>query len=251
MSMLLSARAMQGAFGALLAPAALSLLTGMFTAPRERAKAFGVYGAISGGGAAIGLILGGVLTDANWRGTLFVNVFIAAVAILGAVFEIREPKTARNGARLNIPGIVLASGGLACLVFGFAKAESNGWSSAVTIGLLGASVVLLAAFVLVEMHVANPLLPLRVALDRNRGGAYLSLGIAVVDMFGAFLFLTFYLQVVLGYSPVSSGVAFLPMVLGMMIGAPQISARLITRVPPRLLMAPGYPIAATGLVLFT
>lgn len=249
--MLLGARALQGAFAALLAPAALSLLTVMFTSPKERAKAFGLYGATAGGGAAVGLLLGGVLTEyADWRWTLFINVFIAAVALGGAVFEIREPEGARNGARLDIPGIVLASGGLAGLVFGFSKAESNGWSSAITIGFLAASAALLALFVAVQSRVANPLLPLRVVVDRNRGGAYLSLGIAVVGMFGTLLFMTFYLQNVLHYSPVTSGAAVLPMVVGMTAGATQISARLITRIPARFLMTPGYLIAATGLVLF-
>lgn len=248
--MLLGARALQGAFGAILAPAALSLLTVMFTQPKERAKAFGIFGAISGGGAAIGLILGGLLTEyANWRWTLFVNVFIAAIALAGAVFEIKEPVGSRNRDRLDIPGILLASSGLAALVYGFSKAQTDGWSSATTLGFIAASLALLAAFVVVQTRTKFPLLPLRVVLDRNRGGAYLTLGIAVVGMFGAFLFLTFYLQVVLHYSPVKSGLAFLPMVVGMLIGSTQIAVRLMPRVPARFLMAPGYLIAATAMVL--
>lgn len=248
--MLLGARALQGVFGALLAPAALSLLTVMFTEGKERAKAFGIYGAISGGGAAIGLLLGGVLTEyANWRWTLLVNIFIAAVAITGTLVEVREPAGSRNQDRLDLPGVLLASGGLAALVWAFSRAESDGWGSASTGALFAAAVVLLALFVVVERRVKTPLLPLRVVLDRNRGGAYLSLGMAVVGMFGLFLFLTYYLQVVLDYSPVVSGAAFLPMVAGMMAGSTQIGARLMTRVAPRYLMGPGFLLASGALVI--
>lgn len=250
--MLLGARALQGAFGAILAPAALSLLTVMFTQPKERAKAFGVYGAISGGGAAIGLILGGALTEyASWRWTLYVNVVFAVVAVAGAVFEIKEPHGSRNTNRLDIPGILLAGSGLASLVYGFSKASTDGWSSSTTLGFIVAALVLLTAFVLVQARTRAPLLPLRVVLDRNRGGAYLTIGIAVVGMFGAFLFLTYYLQVVLGYSPLKSGLAFLPMVVGMMLGATQVAVRLLPKVPARALMVPGALIAAAAMLVLT
>ncbi|WP_282203011.1 MFS transporter [Kitasatospora fiedleri] len=248
--MLLGARALQGVFGALLAPAALSLLTVMFTEGKERAKAFGIYGAISGGGAAVGLLLGGVLTEyANWRWTLLVNVLIAAIAITGTLMEVREPAGSHNQARLDLPGALLASGGLASLVWAFSRAESDGWGSATTVTLFVAAAVLLTLLVVVQQRVKAPLLPLRVVLDRNRGGAYLSLGMAVVGMFGLFLFLTYYLQVVLDYSPVISGVAFLPMVAGMMTGSTQIGARLMTRVAPRFLMGPGFLLASGALVI--
>ncbi|MGP3685758.1 MFS transporter [Streptomyces sp. IBSNAI002] len=252
--MLLGARALQGVFGALLAPAALSLITVMFTDTKERAKAFGIYGAIAGGGAAVGLILGGVLTEyLNWRWTLLVNIFFAVIAAIGAVLVIREPVGDNNhrARRLDVPGVLLASSGLVSLVYGFTRAESDGWGAPWTIGLFIASAILLVAFVVVENRTKEPLLPLRVVLDRNRGGAYLSLGIAVVGMFGLFLFLTFYLQVVRGYSPVLSGLAFLPMVAGMMIGSTQIGARLTTRVAPRNLMAPGFLVAAVGLAILS
>ncbi|HEV2633866.1 MAG TPA: MFS transporter [Actinocrinis sp.] len=249
-TMLLGARALQGAFGAILAPAALSLLTVMFTQSKERAKAFGIYGAISGGGAAIGLILGGVLTEyANWRWTLFVNVAFAVIALFGAVFEIKEPAGSRRSAKLSVPSILLACSGLASLVYGFSKAESDGWGSTATLGFLAASVVLLVVFAVAQARSQAPLLPLRVVTDRNRGGAYLTIGISVVGMFGAFLFLTFYLQVVLGYTPFVSGLAFLPMVVGMMLGATQIAVRLLPKVPARFLMVPGGLIAATAMVM--
>ncbi|MEU6993160.1 MFS transporter [Streptomyces sp. NPDC046465] len=250
--MMLGARALQGAFGALLAPAALSLLAVMFTDAKERAKAFGIYGAIAGGGGAVGLVLGGFLTEyLNWRWTFYVNVPFAVVAALGAYFVIREPAGGRNRSPLDIPGVVLSTLGLVALVYGFTRAESAGWSDGLTVAMFVASAVLLVAFVATEAKVKSPLLPLRVLTERNRGGVYLSLGLAVIVLFGVFLFLTYYLQVVKGYSPVKTGFAFLPMMIGMIIGSTQIGARLMTRVPPRLLMAPGFLLAALGMLLLT
>ncbi|MER8187098.1 MFS transporter [Kitasatospora sp. NPDC094015] len=251
-AMLLGARALQGVFGALLAPAALSLLAVMFTDAKERAKAFGIYGAIAGGGGAIGLILGGLLTEyLNWRWTFYVNIPFALVAVAGAVLVIKEPVGSQNRNRLDIPGVLLVTTGLVSLVYGFTRAESDGWTSGSTLGLFAAAAVLLVAFVLVESKVKAPLLPLRVVTERNRGGVYLSLGMAVIGMFGLFLFLTYYLQVVLGYTPVVTGLAFLPMVAGMITGSTQIGARLMTRVAPRYLMAPGFLVASVGMLILT
>jgi EmrB/QacA subfamily drug resistance transporter len=251
-AVLLGSRALQGVFGALLAPAALSLLAVMFTDGKERAKAFGIYGAIAGGGGAIGLILGGVLTEfLDWRWTFFVNIPFAVLAALGAVLVIREPVGTRNHSSLDIPGVVLSTLGLVALVYGFTRAEAHGWSDGGTIAMFVATVLLLSAFAVVEARVKAPLLPLRVVTDRNRGGVYLSLGLAVIAMFGLFLFLTYYLQVVKGYSPVRTGIAFLPTIAGMVVGSTQIGARLMTRVPPRLLMGPGFLVAASGMLLLT
>ncbi|MEU6893342.1 MFS transporter [Streptomyces sp. NPDC046557] len=251
-AMMLGARALQGAFGALLAPAALSLLAVMFTDAKERAKAFGIYGAIAGGGGAVGLILGGFLTEyLNWRWTFFVNIPFAIIAAAGAWLVIREPAGGRNRARLDVPGVILSTLGLIALVYGFTRAESAGWSDALTVTMFVSSAVLLGAFVRTERVVKSPLLPMRVVLDRNRGGVYLSLGLAVIAMFGLFLFLTYYLQVVKGFSPVKTGFAFLPMIAGMITGSTQIGARLMTRVPPRFLMGPGFLLAATGMLLLT
>lgn len=251
-AMMLGARALQGAFGALLAPAALSLLAVMFTDAKERAKAFGIYGAIAGGGGAVGLILGGFLTEyLNWRWTFFVNIPFAIVAAIGAYLVIREPSGARNRSPLDLPGVVLSTLGLVALVYGFTRAESAGWSDGLTVGMFIASAVLLLAFVVTEAKVSSPLLPLRVLTERNRGGVYLSLGLAIIAMFGLFLFLTFYLQVVKEYSPVMTGFAFLPMIVGMIVGSTQIGTRLMTRVPPRLLMAPGFLVAAAGMLMLT
>ncbi|SCD70203.1 drug resistance transporter, EmrB/QacA subfamily [Streptomyces sp. BpilaLS-43] len=251
-AMMFGSRALQGVFGALLAPAALSLLAVMFTDAKERAKAFGIYGAIAGGGGAVGLILGGFLTEyLNWRWTFFVNIPFAVLAAAGAYFVIREPAGGRNRSPLDVPGVVLSTLGLVSLVYGFTRAESAGWSDSLTIGAFVAAGVLLLAFVLTESKVRSPLLPLRVLTDRNRGGVYLSLGLAIIAMFGLFLFLTYYLQVVQGFSPVKTGFAFLPMIAGMITGSTQIGARLMTRVPPRLLMGPGFLVAAVGMLLLT
>ncbi|WP_328872031.1 MFS transporter [Streptomyces sp. NBC_00287] len=251
-AMMFGARALQGVFGALLAPAALSLLAVMFTDAKERAKAFGIYGAIAGAGGAVGLILGGFLTEyLDWRWTFFVNIPFAVIAAAGAWFVIREPEGARNRNPLDIPGVLLSTLGLVALVYGFTRAESEGWGDTVTVGMFVASVVLLLAFVVTEAKVKAPLLPLRVITDRNRGGIYLSLGLAIIGMFGLFLFLTYYLQIVQEYSPVKTGFAFLPMIVGMIVGSTQIGTRLMTRVAPRLLMGPGFLLAAVGMLMLT
>ncbi|MGW8889494.1 MFS transporter [Streptomyces sp. NPDC055749] len=251
-AMMFGSRALQGAFGALLAPAALSLLAVMFTDAKERAKAFGIYGAIAGGGGAVGLILGGFLTEyLNWRWTFFVNIPFAIVAAVGAYFVIREPAEGRNRSSLDIPGVILSTLGLVSLVYGFTRAESSGWTDTLTIVMFGSSAVLLIAFLITEWLVKSPLMPLRVLAERNRFGVYLSLGLAVIAMFGLFLFLTYYLQIVKGYSPVKTGFAFMPMIVGMIVGSTQIGARLMTRVPPRLLMGPGFLVAASGMLLLT
>ncbi|MFI7635193.1 MFS transporter [Nonomuraea sp. NPDC049400] len=251
-AMMFSSRALQGVFGAILAPAALSLISVMFTDAKERARAFGIYGAISGAGGAVGLILGGVLTESlNWRWTFYVNIPFAAIAAVGAWFVVREPEGGRNRNPLDIPGVLLSATGLVALVYGFTRAESDGWTDPLTLGLFAASAVLLLAFAVTESRVKAPLLPLRVVTERSRGGAYLSLGLANIAIYGVSLFLTYYLQVVKGFSPVETGFAFLPLVVGVMTGTTQIGVRLMTRVPTRLLMGPGFLIAAIGLFLVT
>jgi EmrB/QacA subfamily drug resistance transporter len=246
---LVAARAAQGAFGALLAPAALSLLTTTFTDPSERGKAFGIYGAIAGGGGALGLLLGGVLTEhLSWRWTLYVNLLFAIPAALGALALLaRQARDARP--HIDVPGTLTATGGLFALVYGFAQAETHGWGSATTLGFLAGGVALLAAFVAIERRAAHPLLPLRVVLDRNRGGSYLATGIAGAGMFGVFLFLTYYLQQTLGYSPIETGFAFLPMLGAVMLTATMSTAALLPRVGPRPLVTLGMLFAAGGMVL--
>lgn len=249
--MLFGARALQGAFAALLAPSALSLLTTTFTDPKERGKAFGVYGALAGSGAAIGFILGGLLTEyLNWRWCLYVNIPIAVIAVFGA-FGLLRDRPGHKNVRLDVPGAVLGCGGLVAIVYGVSEAESHGWSSPLVLGLIAGGVALLVAFVWWQNRAPSPLLPLHIVKDRNRAGCFLTMGLAVIGMFGVFLFMTYYLQVVLGYSPVKTGLAFLPLTVAIIIGSTQISARLLPRVAPRVLMVPGMILAAGGMLFFT
>ncbi|MFF9480365.1 DHA2 family efflux MFS transporter permease subunit [Streptomyces sp. NPDC014733] len=249
--LLFGARALQGAFGAVLAPSALSLLTTTFRGGKERGKAFGIYGAIAGGGAAIGLIVGGLLTEyLDWRWCLYVNVPIAALAFLGAAVFLRD-RPDRGGARLDVLGAALGCGGLVAIVYGCGEARPRGWGDALVLGLLCGGVALLAAFVLWQARARHPLLPLHLVRDRNRGGAFLTMALATLALFGMFLFLTYYFQIVLGYSPVKAGLAFLPMTAAIVTGSTQISARLLHHLPPRLLMVPGALLAAGGLYLLT
>ncbi len=198
---LLCARAAQGAFAALLTPTALSLLTLTFTQVRERAKAFAVFGAIAGTGGAAGLLLDGILTEyLQWRWCLFVNVPIAVAALM-AGRRVLPDAPRQRGSRLDLPGVLLVTGGLVALVYGFSEAATKGWSSPVTLGALAAGLGLLGVLGVVESRVSDPLLPLRILADRNRGGSCLGIGLAVIAMYGLFLLLTFDFQVVLGYSP--------------------------------------------------
>ncbi|MDT4956305.1 MAG: hypothetical protein QOD31_104 [Pseudonocardiales bacterium] len=251
--MLVGARAVQGAFGAVLAPSALSMLTVTFTDPRERGRAFGIFSSIAGGGAAIGLLLGGLLTEyLSWSWCLFVNVPIAVVAAAGAFVLLprTDPATgSAGGVRLDIRGVVTAGLGLAGLVYGFSLAETSGWTDPWTLALLVVSVLLLIGFVLIERRVAHPLLPMRVVLDRRRGGAYLAIALAGIGMFAVFLFLTYYLQQTLGFSPLMTGVAFLPLVGGLVICSAVLVPRLLPRVGPRPLVVTGQLLAAAGLLL--
>ena len=248
---LLGARALQGAFAALLTPTALSLLAVTFTEPRERAKAFALYGAIAGSGAAAGMLLGGALTQyLSWRWCLYVNIPIAAAAAAGGVAFLEGSRPAGRP-RFDIPGVLLATGGLATLVFACSRAASDSWSSIAVVVPLVASGVLLLLFVLRESQAADPLLPLHIVVDRNRGGAYLAVTLGIAGMFGAFLFLTYYLQKVLHYSPIEAGLAFLPITVASQVGSWAIASRLLPRLPPRALMAPGALVAAAGMALLT
>jgi len=250
--LLFAARALQGGFGALLAPAALSLITVTFTEPKERARAFGVFGAIAGGGAALGLILGGVLTEyASWRWCLGVNVPIAVLTALAAVPVVKESR-AHGNTRYDVPGAVLVTAGLVALVYGFTEAAKPnvGWTAGTTVVLLIAAVVLLVAFVAWESRTANPLLPLRIALDRNRGGSFLTFLLVGAGLFAMFLFLTFYFQTVLGYSALKSGFAFLPFSIGIILTAGVVS-QLLPRVGPKPLMVTGLVMAVVGMSYLT
>ena len=248
--MLITARACQGAFGALLVPSALSLLTTTFTEPKERGKAFGIYGAIAAAGGAIGLLLGGALTEyLSWRWTLYVNLIFAGVAFIGGVLLL-ERQRSQVKPRLDIPGVLLVSAALFCLVYGFSNAATHNWHSSSTWGFLVAGVVLLVVFAIWQTRAANPLLPPRIVLDRNRGGAYASMLLASSGMFGVFLFLTYYLQQTLAYSPVVTGFAILPIAGGIAVAANLSTIVLMPRLGPKPLVATGFVVAAGAMTWF-
>ena len=248
--LLFAARALQGVFGALLAPAALAIISVTFTVPSERAKAFGVFGAISGGGAAIGLIVGGVLTEYfSWRWCLGVNTPIAILAALLAAKYVHESK-AEGDHTYDIPGVVTATAGLFALTYGFNEAARAGWTNSITLTFFATATVLLIAFVVIESKVANPLMPLRVITERNRGGSYLGSLIVGAGLFSMFLFLGLYLQVILGYTPLRSGFAFIPFSIGIIIFA-GVASQLLPKIGPKPLMVPGLIFAGIGLLMLT
>ena len=245
---LVLARALQGAFGAILAPAALSILTTTFSDPEERGKAFAIFGAISGAGAAVGLLLGGALTEyLSWRWCLYVNLFFAIPAAIVALGLIKNVASAAH-AGLDIPGTILGCGGLLLLVFGFSKAETAGWSAPITLAMLGGAALMLVLFYLWLRRAAHPLLPLRIVEDRNRGGSFLTILIAGLGIFGVFLFLTYFMQQNLGFSPIQAGLAFLPMVVCIVAASLTAQTRILPRTGPRPLVVGGMVLAALGMV---
>ncbi|MEU9187774.1 MFS transporter [Streptomyces sp. NPDC048484] len=240
---LFTARALQGSFAALLAPAALSLITVAFTDPKERAKAFGIYGAFQGGGGAVGLLLGGVLTEyAGWRWCMYINVPIALAVALAARPFVRESR-AEGHRHYDVPGALLVTSGLVALVYGFTQtADGEGWTAPATLLLLAVAVVPLTTFVLVERRTLHPLLPLRVVLDHSRAGVFLANLLIGAGMFGMNLFMTYFLQVNLHYTPLQAGCAFLPFSAGI-IATTMLAAPLVTRIGPKALMVGGTALA--------
>jgi EmrB/QacA subfamily drug resistance transporter len=249
--MLVAARAAQGVFGAILAPGALSTLVNTFTDPKERAKAFGIFGSVAGGGGAVGLVLGGVLTSyLSWRWCLYVNLGFAAVAGFGGLRLMQNQKPAVRP-KLDLVGTTLAAIGLFGLVYGFAHAETSSWTDTITVTSLALGAVFLAVFVWSQTRIKHPLLPLRIITDPARGGAYLAVGIAGVAIFGLFLFVTYYLQQVLGFSPVSSGLAFLPMMACILFASNMSTIVLLPRLGPRFLITSGMLFGGAAMVYLT
>ena len=247
---LVAARALQGVFAALLAPSALALLSTIFTDRDERAKAFGIYGAIAGGGAAVGLLLGGILTETlSWRWCLYVNLAARHPDRGHGPAAPRQP--AAPGAPLDRHPGHADGHHRACSRSSTASRAPRPTRGAIrsTIVMLAAAVVLLSAFVVIESRVAHPLLPLRVIADRVRGGAYLAIGIAGIAMFAVFLFLTYYLQQTLGFSPIESGLAFLPMTAAIIVTATSVNIRFLSRVGPRPLLILGMVLGSAAMVL--
>jgi len=248
---LIVARALQGAFGAMLAPAALSLLTTTFTEPAARTKAFGIFGGVSGAGGGIGLLLGGLLTEhLSWRWCLYINVLLAVVAVVAGALLLKHEKSPDRPV-LDWAGTVLAILGLVGVVYGLAGAEADGWSAPTTWGFLSAGAVLLVVFCWWQSRAPHPLLPLRVVLDRDRGGALVGIAVVGAGMFGIFLFLTYYMTSTLGYSPVQTGLGFLPMIAAISVAAAVVGSVLMPRVGPKPLTPTGLLLAALGMVWLT
>ncbi|MFD5268808.1 MFS transporter [Streptomyces sp. NPDC058335] len=248
---LVGARVAQGLFAALLAPAALSLLSVTFTEKSERAKAFGIFSALSGAGAAVGLLLGGMLTEwASWRWVMYVNVVFAAAALVGALLLLAKPAITERP-KIDIPGTIVVSAALFAIVYGFSHVESTSWTDPVSLGFLVGGVVLLAVFVWVESRVAHPLLPLRLVLDRTRGGSFLAVFVLGMGMFSIFLFLTYYLEASIGYSPIEAGLSFLPMVMGIVASSTTVPSLLLPRVGSKIVVSAGFLISASGMALLT
>ena len=246
--MLIGARALQGLFGAILAPAALGLLTTAFTDPAERAKAFGIFGALAGGGAAIGLLLGGILTEVlDWRWCLYVNLLFAIPAALMGL-RLLAPAQRNPEVQIDWPGTFTAVLGLLALVYGFAEVPSRGWGDPVVVACLIAAVVLLGTFITLQTRVAHPLLPLRIVRDKARGGSYLSIALVSMGVFSVFLFLTFFLQQNLGFTPIQTGLAFLPMNFAIIFTATVLGPRLLPKLGVRPLVVAGMVLGGIGML---
>lgn len=249
--MLAAGRALQGVFAALLTPTTLSLVAVTFTEVQERAKAFGVYGAVASSGGAIGLLLGGALTEyADWRWCLYVNVVVAAAALLAGRAVLPSPPMRPAGA-IDLAGGALVTGGLAAVVLGCGRAAAHGWTAAVVLGPLAAGIAAVGVFLARQARTSSPLLPLAILADRSRVGAYLAIAAAVVGSFGMFLMLTYHFQAILGYSPLRAGLAFLPLSAAVSASAYGLGSRLLPRVAPGALIVPGLLVAAAGLTLLT
>ncbi|MCF3179800.1 MFS transporter [Streptomyces polychromogenes] len=246
---LMAARALQGVGGAIASPTALALITTTFAEGPARNRAFGVFAAVSAGGGAVGLLAGGMLTEwLDWRWVLFVNVPIGVLITVLAPLYINESE--RHPGRFDAAGALTATGGMTSLVYGFIRASEDGWRDSLTLGSFGAAVVLLGLFVLIESRAAEPIIPLRMFADRNRAGTYLiMLGLAAA-MFGMFFFIVQFVQNVLGFSPIQSGLGFLP-VTAAIITAAGLSQRLLPRLGPKPFMVTGSALTGTGLAWLT
>ncbi len=248
---LIAGRALQGLGGALVSPAALSIITTTFTENEERTRALGVWSAIAAGGGAVGLLLGGALTDlVSWPWIFIVNVPVGVITLALAFRFIPESRADMPHRSFDLAGAVTVTGGLVVLVYAIVKAQAFGWGSARTIGLIAAGVVLLAAFVLIERRSIAPLMRLNIFRVRTLAVADGVLLLVASGMFGMFFFASLYVQEILGYSPLRAGLAFLPVTGGIVIGA-GIAQQLIRRVGVRNVAIGGIALATAGMAVLT
>jgi EmrB/QacA subfamily drug resistance transporter len=248
--MLIAARAAQGAGGAIAAPTALALLATTFTEPAARAKAFGVFAAMAASGGAFGLLVGGTLTDyASWRWALFINAPIGLAVLILAPRVLNESQG--SGSKLDLPGAITVTAGMSILVYGLTKASTDGWTSATTLLTLAIAAAFLVAFVVIEHSSSHPLLPFRIFRDRNRTGAYLIMLFLAGALFATFFFMTQYLQVVHGWSPVRTGIGFLPMPTLIMFMSIVVVRRLVPRLGIRLFLTVGPILTVAAMASFS
>ncbi|BAC71599.1 MFS transporter [Streptomyces avermitilis] len=245
--LLIAARILQGVGAALAAPSALALITTTFPVGKPRNTAMGVYAAMGGVGATVGLLLGGTLTDVlDWRWVFFVNIPIG-LAVLAGTRTLVEAE--RHPGRLDVPGAIAGTGGLIALVHGITRGGEHGWTGGLTLASFAAAAVLLAAFLWLQARTAHPMMPLRLFKNRSRSGSYATMLFIGAGMFATFYFLTLYAQLILGYSPVRTGFAFLPFSFGMAAAA-GVSSKLVARFAPRVIAGPGLLVAAVGMFWF-
>ena len=246
-TMLIGARVVQGVGAALAAPSALALITTTFPAGKSRNTAMGVYAAMGGVGATVGLLLGGTLTDLlDWRWVFFVNIPIGLAVLAGSRTLVEAE---RHTGRLDVPGAITGTGGLIALVYGITRGGEHGWTDALALVSFATAVVLLAAFLVLQTRSSHPMMPLHLFRDRNRTGSYATMLFIGAGMFATFYFLSLYMQLVLGYSAVRTGFAYLPFSFGMAAAA-GISSKLVTHYAPRLIAGPGLLVAAAGMFWF-
>ncbi|MFE6481636.1 MFS transporter [Streptomyces sp. NPDC057757] len=245
--LLIGARILQGVGAAFAAPNALALITTTFPEGKPRNAAMGVYAGMAGIGATVGLLLGGVLTDVlDWRWVFFVNIPIG-LAVLAGTRTLVEAE--RHHGRLDVPGAVTGTGGLITLVYGITRGGDQGWTDGLTLASFGAAVVLLVAFLFLQARTTHPMMPLRLFSERSRWGSYATMLFIGAGMFATFYFLTLYMQLILGYSPVRTGFGFLPISFGMAAAA-GVSSKLVARFAPRVIAGPGLLVAAVGMCWF-
>ncbi|HZU12416.1 MAG TPA: MFS transporter [Chloroflexota bacterium] len=248
---LVAARAAQGLGGAILSPVALAIVSSTFEEGAARNRAVGIFGSLAGIGGAIGVLLGGVLTQyLGWQWVLFVNVPIGAAAIIGATQLIPNDRLPEMRAGFDLPGAFLVTAGLVSLVYGVVKAPSAGWGSATALGFLAAAVVLIAAFIVRELRTADPLVRLDIFKKRNVTVADIAGGLSAAGMFSMFFFLSLYMQIVLRYDALQTGIRYLPLALSIMVSA-ALTSQLVTRFGYKYIMALGLAVAAGGLYWLT